>query len=81
MTISEIEFKNYQKSVNRIICYPSFTSTSSDRYAFVSDYNVLLVINSNNSKSVISIEELSNLKMKKNIYFSHFHFLESPMSS
>ena len=74
MTISEIEFKNYQKSVNRIICYPSFTSTSSDRYAFVSDYNVLLVINSNNSKSVISIEELSNYKNEKEYLFLPFSF-------
>ena len=75
MKISEDDFRVYQNSVNEIICFPSFTSTSSDRNGFGSfGFNVLLIIDSNYSKSVVSIEELSTFNSEKEYLFLPFSF-------
>ena len=75
MKISENDFNNYLNSINEVICFPSFSSTSSDRNGFGGgNSNVLLVINSNFSKSVISIEEFSNFKFEKEYLFLPFSF-------
>ena len=75
MKISENDFNNYLNSINEVICFPSFSSTSSDREGFGGgNFNVLLVINSNYSKSVISIEEFSNYQCEKEYLFLPFSF-------
>ena len=76
MNISEKEFNDYKNSIGRVICYPSFTSTSSDKNGFIIDYNVLLVINSNNSKSVISIGKHSVYESEKEYLFLPFSFFK-----
>jgi len=76
MKITNEEFYHYKNSIGRVICYPCFSSTSSDRNAYIVDYNVLLVINSNNSKSVISIEKDSEYKNEKEFLFLPFSFFK-----
>ena len=66
MYISEEEFNLYQNSIGKVICYPSFTSTSAledTYYSMNSDPNkkilVKLIIQQNNSHSIINIRNLS----------------------
>ena len=65
MHITPQECKTYLNSIGRVICYPSFTSTSSKNDAFcpfVFDLNTIpvkLIIQQNNCKSIISIRDLS----------------------
>ena len=73
MFINQEDLNIYKKSIGRVICYPSFTSTSSDKNGFNGyNNNVLLIINSNNSKSVISIEDFSVFKNEKEYLFLPF---------
>ena len=74
MSISQTDINVYKKSVGRVICYPSFTSTSSDKNGFLCSCNVLLIINSNHSKSVVSIENYSCFKHEKEYLFLPFSF-------
>jgi hypothetical protein len=74
MLISENDFRNYQKSINDVICFPSFTSTSSDKGGFYTNCNVMLIIDSNYSKSVVSIEDLSVYQHEKEYLFLPFSF-------
>ena len=74
MTISDSDVNVYKNSIGRVICYPSFTSTSSDKDGFLYSSNVLLIINSNNSKSVVSIENFSHFKDEKEYLFLPFSF-------
>ena len=66
MYISKEELNNYKKSIGKIFCYPSFTSTSIIRNGYSSfnqEQNQVLVelwIQQNNSPSIICIKELSN---------------------
>ena len=77
MNISQEDLNVYKKSIGRVICYPSFTSTSSDKNVFNGcDNNVLLIIDSNNSKSVISIEDYSTFKDEKEYLFLPFSFFK-----
>ena len=62
--ITQNEFKLYQNSIGKIICYPSFTSTSlkNNFCPFQNSPNTLfvkLVIQQNNCKSIICIKDLS----------------------
>ena len=66
MYISEEEFNLYKNSIGKVICYPSFTSTSAledTYYSMNSDPNkkilVKLIIQQNNSHSIINIRNLS----------------------
>ena len=65
MRITKEEFTIYLNSIGKVICYPSFTSTSSKNLLycpFGSDPNLILVkliIQQNNCKSIISIRDLS----------------------
>jgi len=64
--ISTEELNDYKKSIGKIFCYPSFTSTSIIRNGyslFNQEQNKVLVelwIQQNNSPSIICIKELSN---------------------
>ena len=76
MNISNNDLKMYKNSINRVICYPAFTSTSSDLYGFNYGFNTLLIINSNYSKSVVSIENFSKFKKEKEYLFLPFSFFK-----
>jgi len=65
MYITKDEFDLYLNSIGKVICYPSFTSTTIKRKAFIpfNEMNsilVELVIQQNNSPSIISIRDFSN---------------------
>ena len=80
MYISSEEFYNYQNSLDKIICYPSFTSTSlNENFKPVEQYNELfvkIIIEQNNSKSVVSIGELSINPEEKEYLFLPFSFFK-----
>ena len=65
MCINKNDIKLYEQSVDRVICYPSFTSTSIGKNKFMlsepdSESNIiLLIIEQNNTKSVVSIRDFS----------------------
>ena len=64
MFITQNEFKLYQNSIGKIICYPSFTSTSLKNnfcpfQNFPNSLLVKLVIQQNNCKSIICIKDIS----------------------
>ena len=72
---------NYICKVNsKVICYPSFSSTSISQNAFNPinpDPNlifVLLIIQQNNSKSIIRIRDLSELKYEEEYLCLPFSF-------
>ena len=74
MLLSPNEIKIYKESTGRVICYPAFTSTSIDIKAFIPSKSVpglelvLLNIKQNNTKSLISISEISVFKNEKEYY-------------
>ena len=80
MYISKEEFEIYENNINRVICYPSFTSTSILENAFnpINNFNnaqyVKLVIQQNNSKSVVSIGKISQNPDEKEYLFIPFSF-------
>ena len=76
MNIDYNDLNVYKNSINRVICYPAFTSTSSDLYGFNYGFNTLLIINSNYSKSVVSIENFSKFKKEKEYLFLPFSFFK-----
>ena len=65
MYITTNEFQIYLNSIGKVICYPSFTSTSLKENSFcpficnTNTIKVKLVIKQNNSKSIICIRDLS----------------------
>ena len=76
------DVKLYKESIGRVICYPAFTSTSISKNAFTPyKYNeklelVLLIINQNNTKSVVSIKEFSEYKNEEEYLFFPFSFFK-----
>ena len=80
MYITREEFEIYENNINRVICYPSFTSTSILENAFNpqnnlnNDQYVKLVIQQNNSKSVVSIGKISQNPDEKEYLFIPFSF-------
>ena len=66
MYLNKNDIKQYEESIGRVICYPSFTSTSIGKGNFTppkynnNDELVLLIIEQNNTKSVVSINEFSD---------------------
>ena len=82
MTLKKEDVDLYESSVGRVICYPSFTSTSLKKGAFTptkanqKDEVVNLVINQNDTKNVISIREYSQYKGEEEYLFTPFSFFK-----
>ena len=76
------DIRLYEQSIGRVICYPSFTSTSKGKDNFTPfQYNknqelVLLIIETNNTKSAISISEFSEFKGEDEYLFVPFSFFK-----
>ena len=74
--------KQYEESMGKVICYPSFTSTSiyDDKYIpkkyNVNDELVLFIIEQNKTKSVVSISEFSNFPNEEEYLFLPFSFFK-----
>ena len=68
--------------MGKVICYPSFTSTSiyDDKYIpkkyNVNDELVLFIIEQNKTKSVVSISEFSNFPNEEEYLFLPFSFFK-----
>ena len=76
------DVKFYQQSIDRVICYPSFTSTSIGKKNFT-PFNtepnaqlVLLIIEQNNTKSAVSISEFSEYPEEEEYLFLPFSFFK-----
>ena len=82
MYLTPNEIKLYEESIGKVICYPSFTSTSigvNNFSPFKYDPNtelVLLIIEQNNTKSVISISELTDYPGEEEYLFVPFSFFK-----
>ena len=81
MYLSPEEFNLYKNSIGRVICYPSFTSTSVNQ-DFEPNYSnnlfIRLIINQNNSKSVVEISEFSRYQHEEEYLFLPFSFFKIP---
>jgi hypothetical protein len=83
MYLTPEDFNIYLNSIGRVICYPSFTSTSlvennsfSPNPSNKDDQFVKLIIEQNNSKSVVSISEISQFPKEKEYLFLPFSFFK-----
>ncbi len=82
MYLNPNEIKQYEESVGKVICYPSFTSTSlgKDKYTphkyNMDDELVLLIIKQNKTKSVVSISEFSPYPNEEEYLFLPFSFFK-----
>jgi hypothetical protein len=76
------DFNIYLNSIGEVICYPSFTSTSlvetwfSPKPSNKDEQFVELIIEQNNSKSVVSISEISQSPKEKEYLFLPFSFFK-----
>ena len=82
MYLSPEDFNIYLQSIGKVICYPSFTSTSLIENSFIpncvnkNDQFVRLIIEQNNSKSVVSISHISKFPKEKEYLFLPFSFFK-----
>ena len=82
MYLNPNEIKQYEQSVGRVICYPSFTSTSLGKDNYIAhpcnkdDELVLLIIKQNETKSVVSISEFSPYPNEEEYLFLPFSFFK-----
>ena len=82
MYLTMNDIKLYEKSVGKVICYPSFTSTSIIKNGFIpnsyGDNNQLvqLIIEQNNTKSTVSIREFSVFQKEEKYLFLPFSFFK-----
>jgi hypothetical protein len=82
MYLSQEDFDIYSQSIGKVICYPSFTSTSLIENSFIpncvnkNDQFVRLIIEQNNSKSVVSISYISKFPKEKEYLFLPFSFFK-----
>ena len=83
MYLNRNDIKLYQQSKGRVICYPSFTSTSLGKdNNFIpfknnpDDELVLLIIEQNKTKSVISISEFAKYPKEEEYLFLPFSFFK-----
>ena len=82
MYITPNEFQIYLNSIGKVICYPSFTSTSLKENSFcpficnTNTIKVKLVIKQNNSKSIICIRDLSQHPDEEEYLCLHFSFFK-----
>ena len=82
MYITPMELDNYLHSIGQIICYPAFTSTSLKPEGFTPFQTnpyltfVKLIINQNNSKSVVCVSDISNCPNEQEYLFLPFSFFK-----
>ena len=82
MYITPEELNIYVNSLDKVICYPSFTSTSLKENTYnpikknADEQYVKLLIEQNNSKSVVSIGEISQNPDEKEYLFIPFSFFK-----
>ena len=84
MLISREELEVYKNSIGKVICYPSFTSTSTKIDSFnpkninsiPNPILVKLIINQNNSQQIIKISELSEYKSEEEYLCLPFSFFK-----
>ena len=82
MYLNKNDIKLYEKSVGKVICYPSFSSSSIKKDGFTpfkynpNDELVLLIINQNNTKSTVLISQFSNFPNEEEYLFLPFSFFK-----
>ena len=81
MYISQAEWNKYKNSIGQVICFPSFTSTSlNDQWMPFQDkantFLVKLIIQQNNSKSIIDISNLSQHPTEREFLCLPFTFFK-----
>ncbi len=82
MYLNQNDIKLYEKSVGKVICYPSFSSSSIKKDGFTpfkynpNDELVLLIINQNNTKSTVLISQFSNFPNEEEYLFLPFSFFK-----
>ena len=82
MYLNPDDIKLYELSVKKVICYPSFTSTSAKKDAFIpKKYNpydelVLFIIEQNDTKSTVCISQLSDFPTEEEYLFLPFSFFK-----
>ena len=82
MYLKNSDVKEYEMFVNKVICYPSFTSSSINKNGFFpTRYNsddelVLLIIEQNNTKSTVLISQFSNYPGEEEYLFLPFSFFK-----
>ena len=82
MYLKPKEIEQYEQSIGKVICYPSFTSTSIYKNKYMpKKYNykdelVLLIIEQNKTKSVVLISEFSNYPNEEEYLFLPFSFFK-----
>ena len=83
ITLKLDELNIYSNSIGKIICYPSFTSTSLGENDYHFDIfkkpeliYTQLIIQSNYSKSIVSIKELSKFPQENEYLFLPFSFFK-----
>ena len=82
MYLNPDDIKLYQQSVDKVICYPSFTSTSIGKNNFIpfphspNTQLVLLIIEQNNTKSSVSISDFSKFPGEEEFLFLPFSFFK-----
>ena len=80
MYLNTKDIQIYKQSINQVICYPSFTSTSIKKDGYMPNkYNtydelVLLIIEQNNTKSAVLISEFSEFPEEEEYLFLPFSF-------
>ena len=82
MYLNTKDIQIYKQSINKVICYPSFTSTSIKKDGYMPNkYNtydelVLLIIEQNNTKSAVLISEFSEFTEEEEYLFLPFSFFK-----
>ena len=82
MYLNPEDIKLYKLLIGKVICYPSFTSTSITEEGFVpkkyneNDEMVKLIIEQNDSKGVVSVREFSEFPEEEEYLFLPFSFFK-----
>ena len=82
MYLNPNDIKLYEQSKEKVICYPSFTSTSIKKNGFIpkkyntNDELVFLIITQNNTKSNVLISEFSDYPDEEEYLFLPFSFFK-----
>ena len=82
--LHKVDIKLYEKSINKVICFPSFTSTTLDENNFQPNKSnlgdeyelVMFNIKQNNTKSVVLISEFSEFPEEEEYLFLPFSFFK-----
>ena len=82
MFLNPNDIKLYAQSIEKVICFPSFTLTSIKKNGFIPSKNnykdelVLFIINQNDSKSSVLISQFSNFPEDEEFLFLPFSFFK-----